>query len=298
MINPTLSVIVTTSPGRELHLSHCLSMLQRQTLPEFDVIVVDDGSMHASQICEGFQNTLTLNYLGRENDGCISRSRNQGLAVARGEMLVIIDSDILLNPAALQAYQNCLSAIGPQTFLYGYCGYYYELLAPSLWFPDQVVNWSDYRFPCALDQQRLKANGKIFTEAARYAWGGNSAGYRSSYEQLGGFNEAFKGWGREDEEIAWRMILADFRIGFILDGWAEHLHHPKREPFHQQYLLAEKAKKDQHLNHLIAQCPPHEAILYASPHVNQTICEHIRQHYWVKGWEIESDPAFASMGSG
>lgn len=224
-----LSVVVCMSPGREGPLAYCLRQLQAQNHAPFEVLVVDDGSEHGRVCAAEFTPTLPLRYFWRANDGCVSRSRNLGAANAQGEILVFLDADVLLNPEGLSAYAAYLG-FRHQDLLYGYVGYDKTRLAPSLWAPETHVNWWDTRY--LWQDGRLLPDPKLFHSAYEFAWAGNFAIYRETYRRLGGFDEAFVGWGGEDLDFAERAVHAGREVHFLVDAWAEHQHHAQNEPFH------------------------------------------------------------------
>lgn len=224
---PSLSVIVSTSPGREPQLAHCLEQLSRQSHTDFEVIVCDDGSAACRAVAEGFAGRLTLDYLWRPNDGSPSRSRNAGARQARHPLLVLIDSDVLLNSDALAAYARFLDQ-RPGWLLYGYVGL--EAEGPSALLPQVAVNWRDPRF--SWDGAHLMPTDKLMNSSHLCGFGGNFAVHRDSLLAIGGFDEAFIGWGGEDLAFAEQALQAGYEIHFVLDAWGEHQIHPRREDFH------------------------------------------------------------------
>lgn len=224
-----ISVVVCMSPGRESQLAHCLRQLQTQTHSPFEVLVVDDGSLKGEACVAEFAQTLRLRYVWRANDRCVSRSRNLGAAQAQGEILVFLDADVLLNPEGLAAYAAYLG-FRQQDLLYGYVGYDKARLAPSLWAPDTQVNWWDTRY--LWQDDRLQPDPKLFHSAYEFAWAGNFAIYRETYQRLGGFDEGFVGWGGEDLAFAERAVQAGREVHFLVDAWAEHQDHAQDSAFH------------------------------------------------------------------
>ncbi len=224
-----ISVVVCLSPGREGQLAHCLRQLQTQNHAPFEVLVLDDGSENGRACAAKFTQTFPLRYFWRENDRCVSRSRNLGASLAQGEILVFLDADVLLNPGALAAYAGYLG-FRHQDLLYGYVGYDKARVAASLWAPETLVNWWDTRY--LWQEGRLLPDPKLFHSAYEFAWAGNFAIYRETYRQLGGFDEGFVGWGGEDLEFAERAVSVGREVHFLVDAWAEHQHHAQNEPFH------------------------------------------------------------------
>lgn len=206
-------------------------MLCQQSLSPTKVIVVDDGSEGSETVVTRYQQRLNLFYDWRPNDHSLALSRNRGAALAQSDILVFVDSDLLLNPRALAAYQLHLKD-QPRTLLYGYMGSNYELQAPSAFLPHRLVNWLDKRYHW--DGQQIKPTEALFVSSYEHAYGGNFALYRETYQALGGFDARFKGWGGEDLDFADRAVLQGFEVHFLLDAWGEHQVHSRQEAFHLQ----------------------------------------------------------------
>jgi len=86
-------------------LEGCLQSLTRQTDgPDFEVIVVDDGSNEAAPATiRQWEPSLRLTIVRQPHSG-ISAARNHGIRISSGEVLLFVDAD-----CRLQA--NCLSAL-------------------------------------------------------------------------------------------------------------------------------------------------------------------------------------------
>ncbi len=102
---PMLSVVIPTRDRREA-LQKCLDALARQSHPDYEVIVVDDGSSDDTQ---AFLQQFTADHPGLQltclrNDTPIgaNRSRNCGVRAARGEFAAFEDSDCIAQPDWLE----------------------------------------------------------------------------------------------------------------------------------------------------------------------------------------------------
>lgn len=95
------SVILPCYNGSK-YLRACLDSVLAQTMRDFELIVVDDGSTDASlAIAQSVSaEDARMRVLHQENAG-VSAARNLGLAHARGEWITFVDSDDLLTPDAL-----------------------------------------------------------------------------------------------------------------------------------------------------------------------------------------------------
>jgi len=92
--------IVIPTYNRVDALMTCLSHLERQTMPEFEVVIVDDGSFDAtSERVAQFQqqSSLRLRYVHQPNSGP-ARARNLGVSILRAPVCLFIGDDIFVSP--------------------------------------------------------------------------------------------------------------------------------------------------------------------------------------------------------
>lgn len=229
-----ISVIVSTSPGRESNLFYCLKNLSLQTHQAFDIIIVDDGSSGCEQVSWAYEKQSNITYHWRPNDCCPARSRNTGASLAKSELLVFIDSDILLNPGALQYYSLYFKDAKPM-IVYGYYGNYKSPLfyAPSYWHPNRLIDWYDSRFHICHESYIYLDSGMLHPPQLHLScWSGNLALLYRELEKLNGFNESYVGWGEEDTDLAKRALESELPVHFALDTWGEHQWHTYQEKFH------------------------------------------------------------------
>lgn len=241
-----ISVIITTSPERENNLVYCLKLLSRQSYRPAQVIVVDDGSEKGEQMASAYRKYFDLTYLWRPNDCCVARSRNLGVEQARYPWLVFLDSDMLLNPAGLQAYAEYLE-YAPTQALFGYFGYALAYQSPSYFESSRQVLWCDKRFE-HYSPEGLKPAINMIRYPHEWAWSGNFALNKTLYEQAGGFDEGYRGWGGEDLDFASRLIQIA-QIHFFLDAWAEQQVHQRDELFHTLSEDQRPKKYQSHYDH-------------------------------------------------
>ena len=106
---PKVSVIVPVC-NVEPYLGDCMDSILGQSLDDFEVICVDDGSTDGSLgILEQYAaRSSRLTVLTQANRGA-GAARNLGLEVAKGEYLSFLDSDDLFEPTMLEdAYSACV----------------------------------------------------------------------------------------------------------------------------------------------------------------------------------------------
>lgn len=83
----------------EKHLENTLKVLQKQTMNELEIILIDDGSKdNSAVICQKFTSTDDrFKYYYQENQG-VSVARNNGMSIANGEYICFCDADDIPKP--------------------------------------------------------------------------------------------------------------------------------------------------------------------------------------------------------
>jgi glycosyltransferase involved in cell wall biosynthesis len=105
---PEVSLIMTTY-NRELFLAAAIESVLAQTLPDFELIIWDDGSTDRSvSIAQAYsqQDSRVKSFCGKHLG--IARAFNAGAAKAKSNYIGCIDSDDLLAPTALEATVTAL----------------------------------------------------------------------------------------------------------------------------------------------------------------------------------------------
>lgn len=106
-MKPELSVIIPVGDDREDNLHLVLHALRLQTFKNFEVILCCDGAHGLRDSLLNHHSELRLNYSwiprrGQVNLGAVNR--NRGAFLAQTDQFVFLDSDVVLNPCALEAY--------------------------------------------------------------------------------------------------------------------------------------------------------------------------------------------------
>ena len=108
------SILVPTYNRRELVRETIHSVL-RQTFPDFELFLIDDGSTDGTiDLLRSYRSRIKI--LQQRNHGP-EVARNAAAAQAQGEYLVMLDSDDLLFPAALEVYDRVICAFDPAVIL-------------------------------------------------------------------------------------------------------------------------------------------------------------------------------------
>lgn len=106
---PAVTVVIPAF-NAALHIAEALGSIRDQTLPEFEVIVVDDGSTDTTLLeVERFAGELDLTIIQQKNAGA-SAARNTGIMRARGRYCAFLDADDAMLPDRLAAELELLDA--------------------------------------------------------------------------------------------------------------------------------------------------------------------------------------------
>jgi glycosyltransferase involved in cell wall biosynthesis len=187
-----LSVVIPTY-NRLPILRQCLQALENQRLEPplqgYEVVVVDDGSTDATVAWLAQASSageLPHLRLVQQEHGGPAQGRNRGVEAARGEVIVFIDSDLVVRPDFLLSHargleQDWQRAGDRLSFTYG-----------------AVINTADFDNPTG---ERHKLRDLSWAYFAT----GNVAIERSLLERAGLFDTAFQLYGWEDLELGERL---------------------------------------------------------------------------------------------
>lgn len=92
-MNPLISVIVPCY-NQAQYLDECLQSVYDQTYPNWECIIVNDGSPdHTEKVAQRWlEKDSRFRYVYKENGG-LSSARNAGIGVAKGEWILPLDAD-------------------------------------------------------------------------------------------------------------------------------------------------------------------------------------------------------------
>lgn len=101
---PLVSIIVPIyNAGKTI--DRCIGSILNQKYKDFELLLLDDGSTDDSgTICDAYaEKDKRIRVLHKENSG-VSDTRNQGIAIARGEYIQFLDGDDWITPDATELF--------------------------------------------------------------------------------------------------------------------------------------------------------------------------------------------------
>ncbi len=211
---PKVSVVVATYNGaRTLRL--CLDSLQRLNYPDYEIILVDDGSTDDTQkiVAEverqgrahgdvSFPAFLSVRH---EKNFGLSVARNTGITAATGEIIAFTDSDCRADEDWLYYLVGSLAG-----------GEFVGIGGPNLLPPE------DSRVAAAvMVSPGGPAHVMLTDREAEHIPGCNMAFYKRALQEIGGFDPIFTKAG-DDVDVCWRLQEGGCKIGFSPSAFVWH----------------------------------------------------------------------------
>lgn len=205
--------------NRPDELRELLVSLTKQTYQQFEVLVIEDGSVDkADEVVAAFAHQLDIRYFFKENSGQ-GFTRNYGFERARGDYFVIFDSDALV-PAH---YFSVVSQRLETNWLDAYGG-------PDAAHPDftPIQKAISYSMTSPFTTGGIRGSKKNLG-GTYHPRSFNMGLSRTVWETIGGYKLSRMG---EDIEFAIRIIERGFQTGLIPDAF---IYHKRRTNFGQFY---------------------------------------------------------------
>ncbi|CAG1020792.1 Validoxylamine A glucosyltransferase [Methylococcales bacterium] len=226
----SITVIIPTC-NRAALLAETLRALAEQSDPMFEVLLVDHGSMDDTRkIVESYKKHLTLRYYILDSEkGVLGAPKNFGVKKANTELIIFLDAGMIVSPTFICAHRVFHTAHNPAVGLGLNFGVEREdadwlCHLSSYGLEGAVTHWK--MDPTVFDPRTGLELSKIPLPWV-YAWGGNMSIHRTDFSRAGGFDPRHTGWGFEDLSLGYRLWKNDISFGFVEDGWAVHLPHPR-----------------------------------------------------------------------
>lgn len=108
-MNDIISVIVPVY-NTESYLRECIESLIEQTICNYEILLIDDGSEDNSKhICDQYSENYEFIRTFHKQNGGLSSARNLGLRKAKGNYIAFVDSDDIVVPDFLEKmYRNAI----------------------------------------------------------------------------------------------------------------------------------------------------------------------------------------------
>ncbi|MCD8290455.1 MAG: glycosyltransferase [Prevotella sp.] len=206
--------------NRPDEVDELLNSLTTQTVKDFEVIIVEDGSSKTCKdVCSRYSGTLDLHYYMKPNSGP-GQSRNYGAERAKGEFLIVLDSDVVLPETYLAEVENELRREDADAF----------------GGPDKAhESFSDTQKAISYSMTSFFTTGGIRGGKKKldkfYPRSYNMGIRRTAYMRLGGFSKMRFG---EDIDFSIRIFKAGLRCRLFPEAWVWHKRRTDFKKFFRQ----------------------------------------------------------------
>ena len=210
---PKISVVVCAY-NEAATIDECLASIENLTYPDFEIVVVNDGSRDATgDIARRHAGVTVLDI----PNGGLSAARNVGLEHAAGDIVAYTDGDVRVDPDWLTHLvrpfltSDVVGAGGPN-------------LVPA---DDPPMAQCIARAPGSPTQVMLD------DRVAEHVPGCNMAFRRDALLAVGGFNPIYLRAG-DDVDICWRLQARGWKIGFAPSALVWHRHRASLRAYWRQ----------------------------------------------------------------
>ena len=207
--------IIVPVYNRPDEVDELLQSLTAQTEKDFEVVVVEDGStLTCEDVCKQYAGILDLHYYDKPNSGP-GQSRNYGAERARGDYLIILDSDVVL---PVDYLSNIKRHLAEGTDAFGGP----DRAHPSFTPIQKAISYSMTSFfttggirggTSNTSKPKRKALDKFYPRSF------NMGIRREVYQDLGGFSKMRFG---EDIDFSYRIVEAGYATARIPEAWVWH----------------------------------------------------------------------------
>ena len=192
-------------------LRETLTSLSSQSYPsqQYEVVIVADGcSDGTAEMVVSLQTPYQLRLCEIPGNGA-AQARNTGAGLAKGELLLFLDDDILAAPSLIEAHVNA-HIQGEKQVVIGYLPV--RLNNAKDYFSLELLEWWEAMFDAArLPSHRFKYSDLL---------SGNFSITKDFFLRVGGFDPAFQ--VHEDYELGIRLLKADAIFRFEEKAWGFH----------------------------------------------------------------------------
>lgn len=266
-IDATVSVVIAAWNASDT-IERCLQAIEQSSFNQkyphqLQVIVVDDGSTDGTwRILQDLQVDLTLVAV-RQDHHSQPIAMNTGLSVAEGDIIISCDADMILTTFAIEELVKRHQVLGKALLI----GFRYDVpasdqsidktrlreelpfLLPRFYLDNRMIyHWDGHSYPgwpsnMCRETNHIKTLGhgyKVylpdgdFWSLPRMVYGALFSMRRSEWEQVGGFDERFYGWGWSDTFVGAKAVATGCPIIPVYSATGVHVAHRPRSTHHAQ----------------------------------------------------------------
>lgn len=209
---------VYNRPGE---IKELLQSFEKQTYKEpYEIVIIEDGStISCEPVIGNFKNSLDITYFKKSNSGP-GDSRNYGMQRAKGNYLIVLDSDCLLPPQYLSAVSESLL----ENFVHCYGGP--DAAHSSFTLVQKAIN---YAMTSVLTTGGIRGAKKAVNKFQPRSF--NMGISKIAFEDVGGYGHIHPG---EDPDLTFRFWKKGYETKLISEAFVYHKRRINWNKFYQQ----------------------------------------------------------------
>ncbi|MDF9507870.1 glycosyltransferase family 2 protein [Bacillus cereus] len=268
-----ISVIIPTFNKAD-YLKLTLASLVNQSFSTFEIVIVNNGGNDdTSGIVASFNHLLDINYVELPKNVGRPEARNIGVKHSRGDILIFIDDDRILDENFVMQHKNTLSTQDEKTLVFGnrekilsiwkagnigihkdeFINYarknrslvksFQNKKEEKLFDTNEIIN----NFDEIITKFQIQKRKDVFMyivdafkdrlDSCYFLWvvgsSANVSCFKSFFEKVGGYDEYYVRWGLEDLDLFYRCYLEGSHFKFNKKACNYHQVHLRGETEHE-----------------------------------------------------------------
>jgi chondroitin synthase len=212
--------------NRSIEVDFVLAGLVHQTYPKhlMEIVIADDGSQEdISLVYKKYEQHFTIKYCRQDDLGYrLAEARNMGVRHASHDSIIILDSDAIPNEELVEKYMQFFH-VNRNIAMFGLRHYVSVAhLNPDHYARDKslihtapkirsentftAIGGDGYSADWREEHIAKSNHAKDEKLPYRFLVGANCAFAREVFDRVGGYCEAFRDWGFEDQEFGYRLL--------------------------------------------------------------------------------------------
>lgn len=221
--------IIIPSKNRPILISKCVQSILQSNARKYDIIVVDQSTTKETIHCIKQLYDSRLHFVQHKVSGK-SAALNNGISVAKGEILAFTDDDCIVSTEWLSQIHKSFAQHPDIAVIFGRT------------LPFQAQKHREQICPCTFSSRTPKMITRPCVHYRNIGFGNNMAIRKKFLDEVGGFKTWLGpgsiGSNAEDAEIALRILTKGHKI----------LYNPKALIYHNKWLTPKEIQK-QHLSY-------------------------------------------------
>ncbi len=213
--------VVVSAYNRLEAMKMCLAALLQQTIEtdKYEIILVDDCSTDGTKeyLEKNILNEPNIKYVRHQVNQGLASARNSGIMSAKGEYIILLDSDIIPESDFIEKFINYHAQYSDDKIVVIGNLSYYKILTDK----NNIAYFAQSRY-LGFRTKREMAKIDYANLSPRYFAGGIASIPASTVQEVGLFDSTFKYYGGEDTDYGIRLGQHGVRLLFGASVKAYH----------------------------------------------------------------------------